>query len=705
MRRILLSSTALLCWSLPTLAQSVLGGSNIPTQPQNPPAQSIGSESNWYIDWLSGNVFGPKSSGQWPQIPIATLARIPTGTSLATITSPLTYFAVCDGHQHPLSEKFKTIPQAQAAYGSLVTVTSLSQDLDTLGWQAAFNTGKLPWFPSNSQCWIRQQVIVPYTLNGTPTKGVGIIGDGSGQFIFSDIDFPSTTGADATTPLGNPIRIAGAITGNPTFDNANQIDSPVISGFTYTIQLTSTQGNIRPILLTNSKNAIWYNTQAYGFNISSNVAEIDSSQNFRYYNNNIHDSILGRTGSTGQLTALAIDDTVESGLPNSTGKISQNACTHLTVTTAFNAAFNYQTDCITVLHNANPNTVGTSLGTSTGVSIVDNDLEDVGEPIDFQASFGLISANKIRYAHLTGIKLIHGAQHNLVEDNHVYCATLSGIETVGSSFVQDTAWNLILGNHVAEMDCNKEKPTNTIAAYRNIDTTNQTFNADNNTYLFNYADGIGGAGTGIGGSVHAFEGGGSGTGNSSYGLFYTSDFVAGTPVIWIDGQTSTTFPVTNNNGVITSFTGTITFGADQPNNITLRGGTTGNPAVFSCVGTDTNVGCNFNAQAAGIWRFRNGNGDLLRIIDPGAAAVNYAQIRPGVSGSGPLLNPGGSTNIPFTVSGAGTEGFRSNFYVRTADPTTTDISTGLCADWDNTTAGTLKRVCNLAGTLHSVTYP
>lgn len=49
----------------PALAQQVLGGPNIAAKP---PANSIGNEANWYIDWNSGLVYGPKTLGQWPPL-------------------------------------------------------------------------------------------------------------------------------------------------------------------------------------------------------------------------------------------------------------------------------------------------------------------------------------------------------------------------------------------------------------------------------------------------------------------------------------------------------------------------------------------------------------------------------------------------------------------------------------------------------------
>jgi hypothetical protein len=47
----------------PSYSQAVLGGQNLNGVP---PANSIGQESQWYIDFNSGKLYGPKSSGFWP---------------------------------------------------------------------------------------------------------------------------------------------------------------------------------------------------------------------------------------------------------------------------------------------------------------------------------------------------------------------------------------------------------------------------------------------------------------------------------------------------------------------------------------------------------------------------------------------------------------------------------------------------------------
>lgn len=60
----------------PASAQAVLGGSNLNS---TPPVNSIGNESQYYIDWASGRVYGPKTLGVWSSTPVTTLSTSSTG--------------------------------------------------------------------------------------------------------------------------------------------------------------------------------------------------------------------------------------------------------------------------------------------------------------------------------------------------------------------------------------------------------------------------------------------------------------------------------------------------------------------------------------------------------------------------------------------------------------------------------------------------
>lgn len=78
MKFLRLAFVALSLLSAPAQAQQVLGGSN---NNGAPPVNSVGNEAQYYIDWISGKVWGPKSFGVWPTPPVATLSTSTTGPS------------------------------------------------------------------------------------------------------------------------------------------------------------------------------------------------------------------------------------------------------------------------------------------------------------------------------------------------------------------------------------------------------------------------------------------------------------------------------------------------------------------------------------------------------------------------------------------------------------------------------------------------
>lgn len=126
-----------------------------------------------------------------------------------------------------------------------------------------------------------------------------------------------------------------------------------------------------------------------------------------------------------------------------------------------------------------------------------------------------------------------------------------------------------------------------------------------------------------------------------------------------------------------------------------KSGSAADPSGFDMSTTGRYGFYNFNINGGLQFQIYNGNG---------GAAANFGLMSGSVSGAAPSLSAAGSdANVPFAVLGKGTAGVRTGAYVRTVDPTTTDVPTGQCVDWNNTTAGTYKHVCNFGGTLRSVT--
>lgn len=84
-------AASIACWAVnPAAAQQVLGGPNLPNKP---PSNSIGNEANWYIDWASGKVFGPKTLGSWPATPVAQFNSTVAGAACDAGTDATAVFA------------------------------------------------------------------------------------------------------------------------------------------------------------------------------------------------------------------------------------------------------------------------------------------------------------------------------------------------------------------------------------------------------------------------------------------------------------------------------------------------------------------------------------------------------------------------------------------------------------------------------------
>lgn len=67
----------------PAFSQQVLGGQNLNGKA---PVSSIGNEQAWYIDFASGNLWGPKAFGTWPGSALGTFALLGTAQNFTQPT-------------------------------------------------------------------------------------------------------------------------------------------------------------------------------------------------------------------------------------------------------------------------------------------------------------------------------------------------------------------------------------------------------------------------------------------------------------------------------------------------------------------------------------------------------------------------------------------------------------------------------------------
>ncbi|MFG5119535.1 right-handed parallel beta-helix repeat-containing protein [Methylobacterium sp. L1A1] len=363
--------------------------------------------------------------------------------------SPMNYGAICDGTARPLSTRYTTLAAAQSVYGATL-VTALNQDIDTVAWQSALATGRLVTFPSGRICTLRARLTLAVTG--------GIIGDGTGRFVANATDFSATVLASNASD---------------TLIRSDQGRNIVLRGFG--VAFTSAPDSFtRAVAVTRASGILVERLDLSGFN-AGNLIEIDSSTDARVQDNVIRDGLLDRSGSTSQLTGIAIDDNLVSGVASRRVQITGNTIRNLLVTAAFRASYGYQSDGITVLPSA------------IDVAVTDNTVIGVGEGIDFQASGGKIAGNTVRVSYQFGIKLIHGASNNTVSSNAVTCPGIGGITVWGGS-AKASADNMVVGNSVTEVNCLGEYDRNTTWAFGAADN-GLAHPSNNNTFVRNVASG------------------------------------------------------------------------------------------------------------------------------------------------------------------------------------------------------------------------
>lgn len=98
-RRILWAALAAFSFAYACWGQVLYTGKADPNARTTVPANSIGIEHSWYLDLFSGNVYGPKESGQWPTPAVAT---IPLSSGLLTASISLTAAQIKSSNSSPV---------------------------------------------------------------------------------------------------------------------------------------------------------------------------------------------------------------------------------------------------------------------------------------------------------------------------------------------------------------------------------------------------------------------------------------------------------------------------------------------------------------------------------------------------------------------------------------------------------------------------
>ena len=205
---------------------------------------------------------------------------------------------------------------------------------------------------------------------------------------------------------------------------------------------------------------------------------------------------------------------------------------------------------------------------------------------------------------------------------------------------------------------------------------------------------------------------------------------AGATGIKIDGEVRNTIVAFNNlTSVPNSPTSAFDFGSGlHGSNIVTRnmGSSVESNLTISSVPSGDSLSLYSNALGAGanIETTSPTGSSNLRIMGQGSGAVilgtrglpafsiysdpnaaNFIQAHSvGSNGWPELLAVGLDANIPLWLRAKGNAGVLDTAFRRKGDPSASDIPSGSCADWNNTSTGSMKRFCNIEGKMRSIIY-
>lgn len=189
---------------VPALAQAILGGQSIPSRPALP-ANSVGVDNSYYFDFTTGNIYGPKSLGQWPPSVIANFgSNTPPISFIGNVPAPNDDGAILTVQNTSLTaaQIYQTFQSTARLFDMVRGVCNL-QDGDVLGCQgiAGYVYTTLPHrisytagtFTPTHYYTITYVGTTDFTAIGSPTNSVGqrfqanAPGTGTGQAA-SDAD-------------------------------------------------------------------------------------------------------------------------------------------------------------------------------------------------------------------------------------------------------------------------------------------------------------------------------------------------------------------------------------------------------------------------------------------------------------------------------------------------------------------------------------
>lgn len=336
-------------------------------------------------------------------------------------------------------------PSKNAVYDALNRVTAVLLPTgtdDTSALQALLTAGKTVRSVPGETYYISSRINITQAYSGVdfhPNSKVIMLSD-TGEFDNTSSNVGDRYGTDA---VGFYV---------------NGVNNTLIRGLRIEYENAVDDRYVKAIAVRNSTGSRIENNDCSGFSKPYGVIYYGSCTDLLVQGNYVHDCTTN-SATNGQITGIEADndDSASTGV-----RIFENVIRRLTVGASFLASFGYQTDGIN------------GVNASSEAMIWGNDIDTIGEGIDWFGDNTLIIDNNIDNAYYYGIKYVHGPSGNHVADNMLRRCGLAGILIAGSSAVtEDTADHYIVSNTIWDID-----PNNTFSGSA---TAGITFTANGGT--------------------------------------------------------------------------------------------------------------------------------------------------------------------------------------------------------------------------------
>lgn len=296
----------------------------------------------------------------------------------------------------------------------------------------------------------------------------GIVSDGTGRIYMPASAFNNTTsGALTSNSVG--IDVSGEISGGFT---ANE--DIILSGFKLESEVSDGR-YLNGIVARNVRRLVIDSVELFGFPVAK-LIKLDSIVGGGIVRNCfLRDCTtnVDYSPQSVQMTGIDIDNDRVNGVASEGLIVTKNQIRDLTFGPVAIAAHSYQTDGINV-----------SQESSVGHEIEGNVIINVGEGIDVFGQRCIISGNQLIRCYSQGVKLIHGASHNIVKGNFVLEPGRYGITCFSSSLANNVKGNQISGNTIKGVGKPGTWPGTTTVAVGSLGNA-ETFQPSDNVFRDN----------------------------------------------------------------------------------------------------------------------------------------------------------------------------------------------------------------------------